>query len=74
MLRQMQQFEKALQIFSLKCLGVMKLQNQQFQKKIKQLHDEKNKQFAAKIEPKLDAYIRDGNDETFFDHENVSRK
>ena len=42
--------------------------------KIKQLQDEKNKQFAAKIEPKLDAYIRDGNDETFFDYENVSCK
>ena len=42
--------------------------------KIKELQDKQNKQFAAKIEPKLDAYLRDENDETFFDGENVSRE
>ena len=42
--------------------------------KIKELQDKQHKQFAAKIEPKLDAYLRDENDETFFDDENVSRK
>ena len=41
--------------------------------KIKELQDEQNKQSTAKIEPKLDAYLRDENDKTFFDDENVSR-
>ena len=41
--------------------------------KIKELQDEQNKQSTAKIEPKLDAYLRDKNDKTFFDDENVSR-
>ena len=42
--------------------------------KIKELQDEQNRQFPAKIELKLDAYLRDENDKTFFDDENVSRK
>ena len=42
--------------------------------KIKELQDEQNRKFPAKIELKLDAYLRDENDKTFFDDENVSRK
>ena len=42
--------------------------------KIKELQDEQNKQSAAKIQPKLDAYLLDENDKIFFDDENVSRK
>ena len=32
--------------------------------KIKELQVEQNKQFATKIEPKLDPYLRNGNDKT----------
>ena len=51
--------------------------------KIKEMQNEQNKQWAAKIEPKLDAYLSNENeqvdDETFFDdkyleHSNNSRK
>ena len=34
--------------------------------KIKELQVEQNKQFAAKIEPKLDPYLCNGNDEILF--------
>ena len=51
----------------------MKLQNQQF-KELKELQDKQNKLFTAKIEAKLDDYLRDENDETFFDDEIISRK
>ena len=33
--------------------------------KIKEMHGEQFKQFAAKIEPKLDTYLRDESDKTF---------
>ena len=35
--------------------------------KIKELQDEQNKQSAAKIEQKLDVYLRNENDKTFLD-------
>ena len=35
--------------------------------KIKEMQDEQNKQSAAKIEQKLDVYLRNENDKTFLD-------
>ena len=42
--------------------------------KIKELQDKQHKQSAAKIKPKLDAYLGDENDKTFFDDKNISCK
>ena len=42
--------------------------------KIKKLQDEQNKQSATKIEPKLDAYLREENDKIFSDDANISCK
>ena len=68
----MLRFENAMQIFSLKCSLATNSRIDNLEKN-KELQDEQNKQSAAKIEPKLDAYLRDENDKTFFDDENVSR-
>ena len=59
MQKEIQRFEKAMQIFSLKCSRVTKLQNRQFQKKLDAyLHDENHEQIS-------------GDDEILFDDEYV---
>ena len=77
MQERMQQFEKAMQIFS-QMLTSNKIIESIISETIKELQDEQNKQLTAKTEPTLDAYLRtendeqiSGDDEIFFEDEHI---
>ena len=72
--KRMQRFQKPWK-YSPSKLTSNKFVESKISGKIKNLKDEQNQQFVAKIEPKLDAYLRDENDEQVDDeHSTESHK